>query len=194
MKGGANMRTLTCLLALLTLAPHAAAAIYRTVDEQGNVVFTDVPPGDKSAAPVDVRPPNTFETPQAAPPAAAPSGAGASAAELDATYYTAVEIVDPGNEEAIRANDGNMVIAVAVSPPLRGDHRLVLTLDGQDVDAGATGRGVFSLSNVDRGSHTAVVKVVNSSGATVTTSAPVTFHMLRVAIGAPKPAPSPAKK
>jgi len=188
------MRSLVCLFVLLVAAFPAAGAIYRTVDAQGNVVFTDVPPADDAASRVELPPSNTFETPKAAAPSEGATGPGESAAELDATYYGTVEIVDPSNNEAIRANDGNMVVAVAVSPTLRGDHRLVLSIDGHDVDDGASARGVFSLSNVDRGSHVAIAKVVNSSGAVVTQSAPITFHMMRVAIGAPKPTPRPAQK
>jgi hypothetical protein len=186
------MRTSICLFATLVLALPAAAEIYRTVDAQGNVVFTDVPPQNDQATRVTVEPVNSYEVPAPVQGVAGASDAGSIEAEVDAGYYAAVEIVDPANDEAIRANDGNMIVSVAVSPPLRGDHRLVLSMDGRDLEA-ASSQGVFRLTNLDRGSHTAVAKVLNSSGAVVKQSAPVAFHMLRVAVGAPKPPPPKPK-
>jgi len=186
------MRTPICILTALVLALPAAAEIYRTVDAQGNVVFTDVPPQNDQATRVTVEPVNSYEVPAPARDAAGAPDAGSIEAEVDAGYYAAVEIVDPTDDEAIRANDGNMIVSVAVSPPLRADHRLVLSMDGRDLETDASG-GVFTLSNLDRGSHTAIAKVVNGSGAVVTQSAPVAFHMLRVAVGAPKPPPPKPK-
>ena len=186
------MRTLICLIATFLVALPAAGEIYRTVDEHGNVEFTDVPPPDDHTKRVEVEPVNSYGDPEIASIGAGAEGPESAGATLDANYYATVEIVDPTNDEAIRENAGNLVVAVAISPPLRGDHRMVLSLDGRDLDSAADGR-VFVLSNVDRGSHTAVVKVVDGAGAVVTQSAPVTFHMLR-AVATRKVTPVPAKK
>jgi hypothetical protein len=182
------MRALICLVSTLLAAPVAVAQIYKVVDANGNVVYTDVPPLGKDATRVVVEPVNSYAVPEAP---AAEDAPGSTGAAVDATYYNAVEIVEPGNDAAIRENAGNLVVSAATSPPLRGDHALVLTLDGRDLDIAADG-GVFVLTNVDRGSHQAIVKVVDASGATVKQSAPVSFHMLRAT--AVKPPPARPKK
>ena len=47
----------------------------------------------------------------------------------------------------------------------------------------------FSFTNVDRGTHTLAVAVVDGDGKELIRSATTTFHMLRAAVGAPVPAP-----
>jgi hypothetical protein len=184
------MRTFVSTLLLLfgsCLPWCAAAQIYKSVDEQGNVVFSDVPPREDGQR-VVVTPLNTYATPAEAAPAEEPATA---AAAVDAQYYRAIEIVDPTADEAIRENAGNLVVSVATVPAVRGDHRLVLVMDGRALALESSG-SVFTLANIDRGSHTISARIVDSSEATVTESAPVTFHMLRAA-AAKKVVPRPAK-
>ena len=57
-------RTLAVALVAATIALTAPlqAAIYKTVDEEGNIVYTDVKP-NKDAKAVEVVPRNTYQTP-----------------------------------------------------------------------------------------------------------------------------------
>jgi len=181
------MRLLLALVVVSSLASTPAIAqIYRWVDKEGNVVFSDVPPPTDHGAQVDLQPVNSFTPPA---PAAAPTEAASATATLDAQYYELLQIVEPTNDAAVRENAGNLVVSVALSPELRGDHRLRLTIDGTPVAAQASDRNVFTLSNVDRGTHAVAAEVVDSTGSTIKSSPPVTFHMLRVAAGRPAPAP-----
>jgi hypothetical protein len=178
--------SITAFCALLLAVP-AAAEIYKTVDANGNVVYTDVPPKTDGSA-VEMTPLNSYQPVHVPRNSAAPSGATSPGATLDAHYYSLVQITEPTDDEAIRENAGNVQIAVTVSPALRGDHRLVLTLDDVPVEADAEDN-VFQLSNVDRGTHVATAEVVDANGAVVAQSAPVTFHVLRAALGPPTPTP-----
>ncbi len=63
-------------------------------------------------------------------------------------------------DETIRDNAGNVQIEAAITPPLRSDHRLLLVLDGTPTEVEAV-NGVFELSNVDRGTHTAGARAVD---------------------------------
>jgi len=184
------MRLSIAMLCLLLLTVPAAAEIYKTVDANGNVVYTDVPPKTDGSA-VDVTPLNSYQPTHVPRNSPAASGETSPGAALDAHYYSLVQITDPGNDEAVRENAGNVLIAVAISPTLRGDHHLVLLLDDAPVEADAEDN-VFQISNVDRGTHVATVQVVDAGGAIVAESAPVTFHMLRAA-NLP-PTPQPVKK
>jgi len=173
------------LSALLLTAP-VAAEIYKTVDKDGNVVYTDVAPKTDGAT-VNVTPLNSYQ-PTHVPRNSVPSGTTSAGAALDARYYNVVQITEPTDNEAIRENAGNVVIAVTLSPALRGDHRLVLTLDDAPLEMEPEDN-VFTLSNVDRGTHVATAEVIDADGAVVAESRPITFHVLRAAAGTPTPQP-----
>jgi Domain of unknown function (DUF4124) len=178
-------------LALIILfgavAATAAGQIYRTVDANGNVVFTDIAPVDRSGQPsaqqVEIPPTNTFEPPVVQAPASS-----ATAPSSSAGFYNELVIISPTEDESIRDNAGNVTIEVAINPPLRADHRLLLVLDGTQTEVEAQ-NGVFELTNVDRGTHTAGVRAVDRQGNVVTDSDPVTFHLLRVSVQQPQAAP-----
>ena len=94
----------------------------------------------------------------------------------------------PGPDEAVRANDGNVSVALDLEPPLSPGHRVVVRVDGQPA-GGAEGSLGVTLVNLSRGTHQLDAVVVNASGETVASAGPVTFHVLRVHLPAPRPHP-----
>lgn len=182
---------LTAAAVLLNASADAAGTkIYRTVDENGNVVFTDVPPKDgEPGAAVDLDQPNSF-TPESAPEQARRDGTSleswlgeeAPAEDEDpgtssSAGYSGVTIVSPANDASIRDNAGNLTVVAAVEPELRADHRLQLFLDGALRTTSDT--PTFQLANVDRGTHAVEVRIVDEAGATLAASQPATFHLHR---------------
>jgi hypothetical protein len=177
----------------LAFAAAAADQIYRTVDADGNVVFTDVPPANAAGEPagkaVTLPPSNTYQ-PETPPAAQTDESAAQPAA---ASYYDDLSIVDPTNDQTIRSNNGDMLIQAVVDPPLKSDHRLLLTFDGAPTDMQADG-GVFELTNVDRGTHTAAARIVDGNNEVVMESQPVTFTVQRYHLPPPTPTPHPGPK
>jgi len=115
------LRTLTAIT-LALLATVSYAQIYKQVDEDGNVTFTDQPPAD--GQPVELGTTNTAPPPvNAYPRRAAPSEKAAK------STYTAT-ITSPANETIIPNGPGNFSVSATVSPALQGDHRLQLLIDG----------------------------------------------------------------
>ena len=171
---------LLLLLALLTASTDVNAKIYKTVDAEGHVVFTDVPPKDDQQ-PVEVETHNTY-TP--ATPIAAPEAEPEPEVtdEDIAPSYTSLRITAPSEDEPVRENAGNVTISVTNTPALdtsRG-HTLQVLLD--DIVM-ANGEGSsLSLTNVDRGTHSVIAQIVDAQGEIKITSEPVTFHMLRHSI------------
>jgi len=177
------------LLALtLLLANEAAAAtkIYRTVDQNGNVVFTDVPPkSEQEGRAVDLSQPNSFTPPenqqQPGLRAGAPAGDADGEAEDEDTAaagaYRSLRIVQPAADEPVRDNAGNVTVIAAVEPDLHRRHELQLLLDGAVRQSGRS--PTFQLENVDRGTHTVEVRIVDENGNTVTASDPSVFHLQR---------------
>lgn len=183
---------LALILGLVACSGTALAQdqIYRTVDANGNVVFTDVPPVNREGQPdgqkVMVEPSNTYEPPVLATPSQTSSNGGAASG-----YYSELTVVAPAEDATIRDNAGELLIQAVSTPQLRSDHRMLLVMDGAPTEVEAID-GVFQLSNVDRGTHTAGARIVNSDGVVQIESPGVTFHLLRFALpesNAPAPTP-----
>jgi hypothetical protein len=191
---GVPMRIgLALILGLAAVCGHAVAQdqIYRTVDSNGNVVFTDVPPINRQGQPdgqkVLVEPSNTYEPPVMSAPAAGSTSTGGGGSN----YYSELAVVAPVEDATIRDNSGEVMVQAVVTPPLRSDHRMLLVMDGAPTEVEAVD-GVFELSNVDRGTHTAGARIVNGDGVVQIESPAVTFHLLRYALPeTPAPAPKP---
>ena len=162
------------LILCLVLASGAALAqkVYKVIQPDGTVMFTDSPqPGD-GAEEVDMRPLNTT------PPLASPTDAfdDSPAAELE-KGYAEVRITSPENEASIRDNAGNVNVDVKISPSLRSGDKVELKLDGQAIGGGR--KTNFALTDMERGTHSLQAVVKNSNGKVVASSESVTFTLQR---------------
>lgn len=157
------------LVFLVFFASGLMADVYRSVDENGNVVFTDQPSPDAELIEVDelqtIQPPpaGKFEyTPKPAKPQ---------------PRYTALDIVSPEHDSAIRDNGGNVTVNIRTNPALQGADKLVLYLDGEEIILGnATTK---SFSGLDRGTHQLRAAIKDENDRIQLSSNSVTFHLLR---------------
>ncbi len=167
------MKHLLLLFFCTLLGMTASAQVYRVVDEDGNVTYTDQPPAD--AEPVDIREPNISAPPSAeafpAPPPEQISDEGASSGYK-------VAITAPANETIIPRGPGNFSVSASVTPALGRDHMLQLLLDGEPRQEPQTGTS-WALTNVFRGEHNLTVAVVDKEGKRLSTSAPVKVFVFR---------------
>ena len=179
-----NLVVLTAL-ALAYSAADAGTRIYKTVDADGNIVFTDVPPLDTSKSQeVKVGVSNTFENPQLGPGARQVWNGGQDGeqtpAETEFAYHQAV-IVAPVNDASLRENGGNVSVKTRISPNLRPGHKLRLLVDESPLGR-LISASEFALTNVDRGSHTLRLQIVNQAGAVIFDGPGSTFHLQRTSI------------
>ena len=170
------------LLALFTLMASVAVAqqIYKTTDENGNVIFTDQPPASSgSSQPVDLPQTNiTPATPVRPPPTPEPIPE-----EPESTDFI-VAITVPTNETTIPMGPGNFSVTVEVSPGLDSTSQLQLYMDG--IPWGEPQRGnSWALTNVFRGAHDITVAVVDEGGKHLAGSEPVRVYVLRPSINMP---------
>lgn len=186
------MLAVLCLLGF-GMAATTQAAIYRTVDEEGNVVFTDVPPrpGEPGQA-VDIKQPNSFEPSASGNRISLEDWARGQGDEDDErnpgeVRYSALRITSPANDEALRDNAGNVTVRAHLEPDLATGHALQLYLDGTLSQTGPD--TTFQLSNVDRGTHSVELRVVDGSGATLINSQPAVFHLQRRSVILQPPRP-----
>lgn len=182
-------RILLTLLLGLTCA-FAQAAVYRSVDENGNVIFTDRPvPGVPAQEIIPTSPRQAAKPAKPPEPGAkgvAPKVVSPPPAKAEPpvpTKYTDVTIRSPANDETVGQNDGRVSVDFSVVPPLRADigHKVMALVDGIPLGA-PTGASPLILENLDRGSHTLVLAVIDAKGAIIGSSKSITFHVQRISV------------
>lgn len=160
-------------LALVILSAFAQAAVYKWVDANGQVQYSDEPyPGAEEIRDLEVQ---TYEPPPPPPPTPVEKP---KKDKGKFTGYQAITIVSPAPEETIWENQGNVPVRISVSPSVRADlgHRLVLLLDGKDAGGGGD---ALTLGGIERGVHTVQAKVVDAGGGELASSDSVLFHLKR---------------
>ena len=165
----------TVLLLIIALwAFPASGQVYRHVDENGNVSFTDQPP--PNAEPVEIRTPNTSAPPPVLPRVAPPpTGNPVPSASYD------VSITTPADQTIIPNGPGNFSVSVTVSPSLESDHRLQLKLNGTPRGEPQSASS-WALTNVFRGEQRISVAVIDDAGEQLVVSDEVTVFVFRPSV------------
>jgi hypothetical protein len=162
------MRHLTILILALALMPSMGTAdsMYKWVDAQGNVHYSDKPaPG---ATKIDVPKAPTFTPPQVAAPEgthregvhrgdASPQGPAASG-------YTAISISSPQDQQTLW-NVPSVTVSVSINPGLQPGDSVTITLDGASKVVNGTSA---TFDDVDRGQHTITASVGGVTAQSVT--------------------------
>jgi len=178
------MRTALLIISLTLPSWLFASEVYKTVEPDGSVIYSDHP--DQDATPITIEPapglpplPPSGQSQQSQTPPVLEQEVQ-DGATLE---YQSLEILAPVEDSVVRDNAGNVVITVQIQPALqvKAGHRLAVVLDGSRLEGRFTGDR-FSLSNVERGSHSVEVQVVDEHGNALLRSAPRSFHMKRHSI------------
>ncbi len=145
--------------------------IYKTVDEQGNVVFSDVPSDDSKA--IDVELQNIQEATQiTAPPAQqAPSAAK--------TEYR-ITLLSPAEGQRFGPTQRYLSISVEVQPGLSPQHNIAFYLDGKQVAAPSRATSTrIPMGLKMRGRHSVQAKLITQQGKTVDATQSVSIYTIR---------------
>ena len=178
-----TMRYFTIALLLLFNFASGAHDIYRKVDKDGNVIFTDVP--SEGAEKIQLKETTTIQSLDVEPS----SSQVPTRQEEQPIPYKSVSIVNPQNDEAIRDNAGNVNIKVSIEPALYPGHEVVVYVDGEEKTSGAG--TAFNLENIDRGTHQLRASIKDHEGHILVSSKSTTFHMLRQSIIQRRPGNTP---
>jgi len=163
------------IVLLFAFGASAHAELYKKVDEQGNITYSDVPSG--TAKPVQPPGLTTYGTPEQhkqttkkPPDAAKPT---------TTTNYTALAIASPANDETLRDTSGAVAVKISLTPPLdtKAGHKLVLLLDQKSAAVEQTAE--LALKDVDRGLHTLKAQVTDASGHVLKESPEISFQLHR---------------
>jgi hypothetical protein len=162
------------LLCLLMVSGQLAVAdVYTYIDAQGNRVYTDQP--RRNAQKVDIAPSNTLAPPrknQARPAKTTPP---------PLFVYQLLRILAPEPDATIRDVQGNLIVTVTNDPELQPGHSYQLLIDGQPY--GKAGRSpVFSVTNLDRGTHQLSVEIFDQLGRVVERTPNQPLNMFRISL------------
>lgn len=181
---------LTILLAAGLMLPMALAqssnssttTLYRWVDENGVIHFSDSPregAQDPSQDEYKVRAPNVSRSPRPRP---SESTNGTSSGDADASPavpapvgYQSLSISSPRNGDTLWNIGGILSVNLQVSPALQPGDGIVILMDGQVMTPTPSTRTNITLSNVYRGEHVLVAAIRDSNGTQQIASQPVRF-------------------
>ena len=178
------MRLLVLLLSLSCVLTTSTvyAKIYTWTDDSGTTIYGDTPPEYKKAEEVVTRELTVvqgYKDPSLNSVSSSP--AEQSSEETEELAYESFIVSYPKNDEAIRANTGNITVSFQLSPGLKKTDSVFVYLDGKKVVEDSKSLSA-SLANLDRGSHSLFAVVRNDNGDVLVNSNTVSFHVLRHSI------------
>ena len=184
------MRIIALLSGLLLIAALASAQqVYRWVDENGVVHYSDQPPPDQSDADiVDVDTGSTFSSPTPAPPLRRPSRAAANNTAVDipqsddqGQIYQQVIIESPESQQVLWNIATRLPVRVNVEPALAFGDQIQWKLDGQAIGNPQTLNQTV-LTPVYRGEHRLEAEIVGEDGEVKFRSPATVFYVQQTTI------------
>jgi Domain of unknown function (DUF4124)/Bacterial Ig domain len=170
------------LVILAAAGPAAAATMYRWVDANGVVHYSDQPqPGAQQVAMPSAQTYRATPVPTTTP--------DATPKPADAPGYQSCSITSPAADDTLFAPE-TVTISVQVSPNLRPGDQVLVTLDGATLQSGSSGALSFQVAGPERGAHTLSAAVHDAQGNTVCNAPDITFNIQRPSLLSPQ---SPAK-
>jgi hypothetical protein len=164
-------------VALCLVSLTASAQIYKSVDENGVVTFSDVPPAASSGTTSTVVQPNVTNS----MPGLSPTIASPEAVMIDESTARSVSIASPLNNATIPMGAGIFDVTAELGAPLAEDELLALYLDDELVDSPQVNT-VWTLTYVIRGPHTLQVRRLSRAGETISQSEKITVFVLRPSV------------
>lgn len=171
-----RLNVLVPLIGIISLAgmPSLSADIYKSVDKNGVVTFSDTPPKEKSASNERIElPVHTNRMPSIEVPERLVDENSEAPTNPSILIITA-----PLDNATIPMGPGIFDVLADVQPPLKDDEFVELHLDDTPV-APPQKTPQWTLTYVTRGAHKLEIRRVSSSGELLDSSAPITVFVLR---------------
>ena len=159
--------------------PTIAQTIYRHVDAQGNVTFSDEPPPNDSEI-IHLEEVPTVSLPRPGAGTSRPPSASERDHSPGAGQPPEVRITSPEHDSSFWAPSGDYSVTASLSSPLPPGWSLGLDIDG--IRVGQSASGNFTVTNIHRGTQEAVVHVLNAQGDIMGTSSAVRFTVHRPSV------------
>ncbi|HEX9707741.1 MAG TPA: DUF4124 domain-containing protein [Steroidobacteraceae bacterium] len=191
------MRILLILAGLALSLAAASQEIYRWVDKDGIVHYSDQP-GSPNAELITVIEPNAYEGEAATPDGGASGSSGAEPDEEPSiSPYESLSIVQPAPDQVFFGSDATISVQADLQGTLRPDHSVVFFLNGNRRPAAGLG---MELTGLTRGTYFLRASILDQRGQPVLTSEQTTFHVRQASVQnpqtpvPPRPRPRPTPK
>ena len=197
------MRSLLILAGLAISLAAFSQEIYRWVDKDGIVHYSDQPGSDKAQL-INVVEPNAYDSADTVPAESSggsPDDSGSS--EPAENPYTSLAIVSPEQDQVFFGADSVVSVQADLSGTLQPDHQVVFFLNGNRRPAPGLS---LELSGLDRGTYFLRAAVLDQNGKALISSQQTAFHVRQPSTKSPqsptappkpkppKPAPKPTPK
>ena len=174
-------------LSLFLASGPLQAQVYKVVDENGNVTYTDRPPVE-GARPVDLPPLSIVEAPDYAKDAgpAAQEGATGEGEEEEIPLRTlrrmfnTFSITSPEADETIWNPQQPVLVTWSTPRPLQEGMSVMISVDG--VQQEKTNETIVAVDGLPRGAHTITAVLMDAKDRRIATAEPVTFYVRRPSI------------
>lgn len=167
---------------LVVVTNTVLAQVYKIVDEDGNVMYTDRPPKDGSK-PVKLAPISVIEAPTYGQPAKAAKedAESVNVEQISLKYlrknYADFAIVTPQQEESVWNPDKAMAVAWNTRYELQEGMQVTIYIDGMQYSK--TTDQIIPVSKLDRGEHKIEAQLTDARNRKIATAEPVTFYIRR---------------
>ncbi len=178
------------LVLLLVFAPQVFAEVYKTIDENGNVVYTDRQPGP-DASPMVLPGLSVISPQKPAPPVIASSDPPTGTeAQQEVTSlrdlrrgYRDFAIVSPVQDQTIWGIGNEASIAWNTRYRLQQGMYVLIYVDGAALPP--TTASVSTIGKLDRGEHTVYAELIDARKRNIARTEPVTFHIKQYSVNFP---------
>jgi uncharacterized protein DUF4124 len=172
----------TTITATISVNTIAQTSVYKSVNEEGVVEYSDQP--REGAETIKVKNPQSITLPKGADVFTSPKDEKRGD---DKNTYQSIVITQPAHDSAFNSGSGQVSILSETTPPLSSNHSIQLVVDGTRYNSNKSGS--FNLSNVDRGTHQVQVNVIDAAGETLISSDVTTFTLHRTTALRKRPRP-----
>lgn len=179
---------------LVMTAGQLSAQVYKTVDEDGNVTYTDQPPRDGSG-PIKLRPISVVEAPiyEVRAKASEENAGAEDGKEMSLGYlrknYKDFAIVAPQQEESIWHPEAPVTVAWNVRYQLQQGMKVTISIDGNE--QAVTSEQIIPVAGLERGEHRVTAVLKDARNRSIATAEPVIFFIRRPTINTNRARPTP---
>ena len=194
------MRIFLILAGLAVALAAASQEIYRWVDKDGIVHYSDQP-GASNAELINVIEPNGYDAGEATTEQDSGGSVDSSGQDEDSapevSPYSSLAIVQPTPDQVFFGSDAVVAVTADLQGTLRPDHSVVFFLNGNRQTASGLST---EFSGLERGSYFLRASILDQNGKPVITSQQISFHVRQPSINSPqspqarKPPPKPTPK
>jgi hypothetical protein len=157
------------------------AEVYKVVDNNGNITYTDQPQPDAKLVPLVNKMPRVQPEPIGKPePAANPDAEGTQEAQQTPAFagYTQAYILSPAHDQIIPNQQRNVIIQLGLQPQLQPGHRVQFLSNGQPLGA-PIGATAYQLEDLERGSYQIGAQIRSAEGKILLSLKPISIHVQR---------------